>query len=157
MKLKHAEMINRIRRKLLKISARDLYPDADENVFGVYNYNPIIHSMGKVAWEMDIGDYQGTMYRILHNSDENAWGYLEIGWGSCSVCDMLRACKSYEDVDRLIRRIEADIRWYTSRKALAEYLNNEKEFWFYGSDEKFEMLKQSLKKFDPAIEIQKDD
>lgn len=50
------------------------------------------------------------------------WGYLNFGWGSCSGCDALQACDSYEDLDSLRKQLVADIHWEPSAGAMLAWL-----------------------------------
>lgn len=91
-------------------------------------YRDLIDSMQvTVIFEYEVGDYQGdTMY--LLQQGWNKYGYLHIGWGSCSGCDALQDVIDYdwpqskprveEFRDELFSRIE----WFDSKEAVEKFL-----------------------------------
>lgn len=97
----------------------DVYPDAGEyGYFGVYDYGPLIESIGhEVLVKVDDDDYQGDS-NVLFRRADGAFGYLNFGWGSCSGCDALQACDSYEDLESLRNSLVAGIH-LPSRRATA--------------------------------------
>ena len=103
------------------MKAKDLYPECQDGEYfwAPSDYTPIICSLGTVAIQVDDEDYQGDS-RILYRdpATPNLVGYLQFGWGSCSGCDALQACKSYEDIDFLISQLESDIKWSTPEELL---------------------------------------
>ena len=92
--------------------ASELYPDYDVHWIGPYDYSPIYKSFGEVVRKDDIGDYQGDTQVLLFDKERNQYGYLMFGWGSCSMCDRLQGCQSYDDIDELIGELYASVRWF---------------------------------------------
>ena len=84
--------------------AKELYPNLEE-MWGVYDYSPIIEHFGEVLLQKDLGHYQGDTL-VLYKHDDGSYSYLSFGWGSCSGCDALRACTSYEDINELIENLD---------------------------------------------------
>lgn len=82
------------------------YPDIE---YGVADYNPLIKSLGEITLKVDDHDYQGDSRVIFKRGGE--YGLMIFGWGSCSGCDALQACSTYQDIEDLRSRLEADIRW----------------------------------------------
>lgn len=72
-------------------------------------------------YEADCGEYQGDSYLIIKNDDK--YGYLNFGWGSCSGCDALQACTNIHDVQELMDRLYSQIQWFDSLKDLKEYFS----------------------------------
>ena len=108
--------------------ARDLY-DADDNdpYFCVFDYQPILDAFGEILLQVDDADYQGDS-RVLYRFDDGTYGYLQFGWGSCSGCDALQACRNYDEVDELIADLYHSIkRFNDSQEALAFFLNHDWE------------------------------
>ena len=78
----------------------------------ISNYQPILNSFGEIVIQVDDCDYQGDS-RVLYNAG-GAYGWLQFGWGSCSGCDSLQACGSWEDVQELSDSLENSIKWFGS-------------------------------------------
>lgn len=91
------------------------------------DYGPIIDSLGKcVVYESD-GAYQGDSYIMFR--DGARFGVLVFGWGSCSGCDSLEACSTWEDVEAL--RESLAIKWGTPAEIDAYLRNESRDFDFY--------------------------
>lgn len=104
-------------------TAKELYNIKEEDVeYGFYNYQPILDSFGNILCQKDEHNYQGDSW-VLYEKDEQI-GYLCFGWGSCSGCDALQACSSYDDVDELIIRLYNSIQWFDSVQEAYEYFTN---------------------------------
>lgn len=84
------------------------YPNFD---YCESNYNPMLEQFGEIIIQVDDRDYQGDS-RLLYKK-ENMYGYLQFGWGSCSGCDALQACETYEDLQQLSDCLERSIQWKT--------------------------------------------
>ena len=100
--------------------AKDLYPKGwDERVVPWPGYTPILNSFGDTICRIDIpdsGGYHGDTQVLLFDRAADKYGYFLFGWGSCSGCDALLRCKSYEEVDELIESISQSIRWFDDEK-----------------------------------------
>lgn len=97
---------------------KQLYPDMEaEPFYGPGDYQPLIDSFGEVLLQVDDKDYQGDTRVILKRGDE--YGLLIFGWGSCSGCDALQACDTYQDIENLRARLESVIKWMTAKDLLA--------------------------------------
>lgn len=102
------------------MTAKDLYPDyAADDWFCITDYNPIVKSFGDVAVQVDDRGYQGDS-RILYDNAGKI-GYLQFGWGSCSGCDALQACETYEAVDGLIEELRGQIRWFDDAQTALDF------------------------------------
>lgn len=109
--------------------AKDLYPrgweGSDEEPWP--GYTPILNSFGDIICRVDIpdiGGHHGDTQVLLRN--DGKYGYLMFGWGSCSGCDSLLRCKTYEEVDELIESTYGQIRWFDDDKeALGFFMNHE--------------------------------
>lgn len=95
---------------------REVYPpesDGSDPYFGGADYGPMLRSMGyEVLLEVSDNDYSGDS-RLLYR-DGGRIGYLMFGWGSCSGCDALQACSSYEDAEGLRADLHRGIKWFDS-------------------------------------------
>lgn len=130
------------------MDAKELYKGKDFN-WGFYDYEPIINSLGdEVVIQVDDRDYQGDS-RVLYKNKDGKIGILIFGWGSCSGCDALQACGSYDDVDELIEDLRNDIKWFDNKSAALKYVNEkdwELDFsWHYDETKQFvEKVKKYL-------------
>ena len=87
-------------------SVRAMYPtpswctDEGADYFdGASDYTPIIDAIGEVVVRVDDRDYQGDTRLLLRRGDKYA--ITTFGWGSCSGCDALQACSSWEQLVNL--------------------------------------------------------
>lgn len=132
---------------------KEVYPNLEiEDEFG-YNYfdresdyTPLLESFGyEILLKVDDEGYQGDSRLIFKDGDR--YGLLIFGWGSCSGCDALRACESYDEIDKLRHELLNDIRWFNSAKEILDYITHHDwtlEFCWY-SDE-FKMFIRKAKK-----------
>ena len=88
------------------------------------DYTPIIEHLGKVAYRLDETGYQGDSY--VFYKEEDKYGIMIFGWGSCSGCDSLQACNSIQDIDNLIEEMTGYIRWFKTAKELYDWINDER-------------------------------
>ena len=110
--------------------AKTLYPECRYRKIGrytyfdrPYDYTPIIQTFGHVIVRIDEDGYQGDTYVLLGKDDR--YGFLVFGWGSCSGCDALQACDSYDDIDALITQLENAIHWFDTFEAAQTYINDD--------------------------------
>lgn len=87
--------------------------------WGWYDYQPMLEAFGEILLQVDCGGYQGDSYLIIKNDDK--YGYINFGWGSCSGCDALQACTNIHEVQELMDRLYLSIEWFDSLDALKEY------------------------------------
>lgn len=102
--------------------AEEAYPK-NRSYFCAHDYTPMIDLFGHVLVRVDDQDYEGDT-RLAYYKD-NKYGYLNIGWGSCSGCDALQACDNHEQVAELMKSLENNIRWFESLNDLKEYIQSE--------------------------------
>jgi hypothetical protein len=115
-------MSNKLENKMKDI--KEVYPGQSESgYFNVCNYNPLLNSLGyEVILKVDDEDYQGDS-RVLFKQD-NKIGYLQFGWGSCSGCDALQACESYEQIDELRSEVLRGIKWFDNAEQALKFFTN---------------------------------
>jgi hypothetical protein len=96
-------------------TAKELYPSGvNDSYLSLGDYQPILNSFGRILIQVDDDDYEGDS-RVLYKKDKQ-YGYLQFGWGSCSGCDALQACASYEEADELITNLFNSIKWFENKK-----------------------------------------
>lgn len=107
--------------------AQRLYPGEfshpvykDGNIF---DYMPIINEFGIAVVYLEETGYNGDTLVLLKKYDK--YGLLNIGWGSCTGCDALQACESYKDVDKLIDKLEREIKWFYNLNSAKEYITSD--------------------------------
>ena len=97
------------------------------------DYTPIIESFGDVVVRVDDSGWTGDTYVLLRKNDK--LGILVFGWGSCSGCDALQACRTLEDRDNLIDHLERNIKWFDTLADAQSYMGDnearEREFYLY--------------------------
>lgn len=101
---------------------RELYPgldertewdDPDEDVFqGTGDHEPIIAEIGTVVVRVDYGTWQGDFYLLYR--DGSRYGFLRLGYGSCSACDALQGCESYREIQEYADGVELSVNWFES-------------------------------------------
>jgi hypothetical protein len=106
------------------IPIKEVYPECNTE-WGfreAYDYDPLLKSFGyDILMKVDDDDYQGDS-RILFKHGKK-YGLLIFGWGSCSGCDALQACESYEEISDLRDLLYDQIVWRNSAKELREYID----------------------------------
>lgn len=124
-------------------TAKELYPDWEEG-YGPGDYQPIVNSFGTVAVQVDDSDYQGDS-RVLYH-DENRFGWLQFGWGSCSGCDALQACDTWSDLQGLVDDLRSQVKWFDSKDEAISFFENHSWDTDYScrSDEQKDFIQKSL-------------
>lgn len=80
-----------------------------------------------------IGSYQGDYFYIFHDPETDLYGFVTVGYGSCSGCDALLAAEGdYEQLAELRQAIFDTILWGTARQVV-DYLEakDEENDWRY--------------------------
>ena len=105
----------------------------------------------KLLWEA-VGDYQGDYFALLKGPD-GRYGFVVIGYGSCSGCDGLEAVRGYgeegieareaklKEVAEYLNGIRDGVHWEPTKERMKEYLQKEcdremKETYISNEDQK---------------------
>lgn len=111
-----------------------------EKFEGEYDYYPIINDFGDILFKVDEDNYYGDSYILYGNVfGDGKYGFLNFGWGSCSGCDALQACESWEEVQELYNSLKNDIIWFDNAKEAYD--------WFTAHDWEGEYTTPEKKKF----------
>lgn len=100
---------------------KELYPDTDTEYFCIADYQPILKDLSALAFSVSDDDCQGYTL-ALYNPEPGCFGILELGWGSCSMCDALQNCSNFEEVQELYDELKNWIHWFESAEDLLFYL-----------------------------------
>jgi hypothetical protein len=121
---------------------REVYPkcaiknewDEGEWFSSPYDYDPLLESFGyEIAVKEDEHNYQGDSFVLFRNG--LCFGVLVFGWGSCSGCDALQACNSYEDVEKLQKELHEEILWFDKDQVMPYLLGAEQaNRWYQDND-----------------------
>jgi hypothetical protein len=95
--------------------------DDDSRPSMISDYGPLLNALrGQIIIKIDDHDYQGDSYLLYNGYDgNNHYGILIFGWGSCSGCDALLSCDTWEEVETLRKHLEASVKWGTKAETLA--------------------------------------
>lgn len=107
---------------------REPWEDDDDPIYfkSPTDYQPLLTSFGyEILLQVDDQGYSGDsrlLYRSRSSDGKERFGILIFGWGSCSGCDALQACDSYEDIERLRANTGNQIRWFDSAEEALEWV-----------------------------------
>ena len=108
-------------------TAKELYPEEWENEQknGYFyiggSYQPILEEIGEIIIQIDDKDWQGDS-RLMYKKDDK-YGYLIFGWGSCSGCDALQACRKINEIQSLINSLVEGVKWFDSLEELKKHFS----------------------------------
>jgi hypothetical protein len=131
------------------VNVQKAFPDLIDQDEGFKTYSISYYSLaeefGEIVETQDIGFYQGDILFLLKDGEK--YGFLVQGYGSCSYCDALEGCGSYEDLQYLADSMEASVTWFdTAKEAYNYFLEWDKNDWYtYHKDEVEEFRQKVLK------------
>ena len=91
----------------------------------------------EIVVQVDDKDYQGDSRLLFKDGDR--FGYLNFGWGSCSGCDALEGCSSFEEVEKLYQDLYESIRWFDNAKECLDFFEKhdwEGDYSWYADEQK---------------------
>ncbi len=98
-------------------TALELYPQEKNDLWNtdIYesDYQPIVDAFGNIILQESDDDYQGSTWVLYQDNDKI--GFLRFGWGSCSGCDALQACRSIEEIQELMDELWQSIMWFETK------------------------------------------
>lgn len=95
----------------------------DTSSFGGYftgDYPDLIAPYGKILVDECLGSYQGDWLFVLESV--NGYGFIPVGYGSCSGCDVLQGVGSLDELKTFQEDLGEDIKWFTTPEELKEYI-----------------------------------
>lgn len=112
----------------------------------VYSYEGLIDSFGvEIVLDEHDDDYQGDSFYLLRDNDR--FGYLAFGWGSCSGCDAFEAARDDGNIAVVELRDElwSSVVWFDSLEDLRVYLGDDKsQLRWYGYNSAFKVFRKKL-------------
>jgi len=111
-----------------------IYPEVEvfENdyIYGPSDYEPMV---------------KGDSWYLLKKED--LYGYLSFGWGSCSGCDALQRCSSFEEVAELYNKLKNSITWRTKEETAKWFDEHDWEGDYCYYEEEFKEFLDKIKIF----------
>lgn len=104
----------------MRVDVKTLYGCERPRFWGWTDYQPMLDAFGNIVVQIDDHDYQGDS-RVLYD-EAGRIGILIFGWGSCSGCDALQACKSIEDVQQLCDELQDEIKWFDDKNQALQWV-----------------------------------
>ena len=83
------------------------------------SYEDFVRTFGDILASASSSDWQGDSLYLIQGA---RYGVLTFGWGSCSGCDALEACRTQEDLNDLQDDLERGIKWFDSISDVDSYL-----------------------------------
>ena len=131
---------------------QEIYPKEfqfwkETGILDLDDYTPIINSFGDILFTLSDDDYSGDTFVLYYTGGE--WGYLEFGWGSCSACDALQGCSTWEEAEELYSQLQDKIlRFYKTKDILNYFMNHdwcgEKKTFKYSTWPDFNSTKNNI-------------
>lgn len=120
------------------------------------------------AWEYDYADLLNTIHPDLrwtvcalefnYQGDYFYFGelgdkyyYVVVGYGSCSGCDALQACDSYEELLQLRERIAQNIREFNSLEDFQQWFEEHGEDQWYDTSEITNFINMMKQKYNISL------
>jgi len=96
--------------------------ESSEERYYCYSNSGLVESFEvEVVHEDQVGDYQGDDLFILRDGER--YGFLSVGYGSCSGCDYLEGLgNDLQKVTEYRDELWEDIEWKESRQEMIEFL-----------------------------------
>ncbi len=118
---------------------KDLVNTREENDYWYFSgsYGELIDSFEiETLIEVHDHDYQGDSRYLFKSGEE--YGILIFGWGSCSGCDSLEACSTFEEVVRLRDVLWDSTEWHTfdDMKTYVETRDWEGQYFYHDKESK---------------------
>ena len=115
--------------KVKVIPTKEALPGLSSRVsyFDSPSYKELFQGLNaEIILIQEFGSYQGDYLYIFRAEEGRYYGFLNFSYGSCSACDSLLGCTSYEDLDTLRVSLINNIEWLSPMK-LINYLK-QKDF-----------------------------
>jgi hypothetical protein len=89
-----------------------------------------------------MGEYEGDEFYIVEQANERwgdgvRYGFVSVGYGSCSGCDDLQGADDANEVNELAERIYKSIKWFATLDELKAHLDvmDAANEWYMNDDD----------------------
>lgn len=110
-------------------------------------YDALIDFIGEQVVWVTLSSYQGDHLYLLKERTTGQFGYLCQSYGSCSHCDILQGCVTFEDYEDLLEDMLDETIWFDSpQEAYTWFTERDWEgthLWYYREDLE-EFIQKSL-------------
>jgi len=123
-----------------------------------YSYEDLLKSItDKVEWLVEGGyqDYQGDFY-YFGKDQQGAFYFVVGGYGSCSGCDALQACDTYEDLIELRSELKRSIRKFDSLEEFEGWFNNDAQTEWYNDEDIEDFIEKANSRFPFVLKWRQD-
>lgn len=114
-------------------------------LFDEFDYSLLVKSINtKIKWHiLTTGGCQGDYWYIGEYNDK--FYFLDVGYGSCSVCDNFMASdRNVDDLKSLQDALKREIREFESLEELTNWIINCTEWWLNEKDEILDFIKKEF-------------
>lgn len=112
-----------------------------------YSYEGLVDSFGvEIVFAEHDKDWQGDSFYLL--KDEQRYGFLQFGWGSCSGCDAYESSRDMggNALEELRDELWEKVVWKDSLDGLRAYMvENDPKLQWYGNRPSFKAFLEKLK------------
>ena len=122
-----------------------------------YDYSDLVKSISeKVNWTVEAGfnDYQGDFFFLGEDSENNIY-FLPFGYGSCSGCDALQGCDSYEEIVELRDDLKRNVRQFKDINDFVTWFNGQGRFEWWSREDIEDFIGQVKQKYEVQLEWQR--
>lgn len=134
-------------------SLPDLYPEwfaeGEDRFFGPSDYTPLLREFGDIILRVDERGYSGDTFLLYVKENwpvSTKFGFLAVGWGSCSGCDALQGANTVEKILELAGQLESSIHWAQDKATLLKWLNSDhQDFEWYQEKREFEAFRAAAR------------
>ena len=84
------------------------------------SYDDLVGEFGDILLSVSEDNWQGDTWYLLQSGTR--YGYLSVGWGSCSGCDALQGADTWEEVNELQDSLRDHIHWEVGPDGLLEWM-----------------------------------
>ena len=121
------------------------------------DYDDLVGEFGDILLSVSEDNWQGDTWYLLQSGTR--YGYLSVGWGSCSGCDALQGADTWDEVNELRDSLRSGIHWEVGPDGLMKWM--QQHDWqgdYIGSaSDHAQFLRQALQLLNGLAEEEKPD
>lgn len=124
------------------IELKKIFEEQDDSLS---DYKLLIKCIdAEVLIHADELNWQGDSWYLFKNNEGTMYGFLTFGWGSCSGCDALLGCDSFDRVMSLLHTLKESIIWKTKEDMLEYFKTKDWSLDHYGEVDEFKDFKYKV-------------